>query len=110
MPFIETWLQIAKLINWIGAVEWDILKHDGDRFVVWFQRSILHTTVWGAAAEVVAVPWAVAGDVVVCTLATPWAVPRTIASAIVSDDDEVTITFSGDPDDDHVVNMIVSRP
>lgn len=109
MLFIETWLQIARLINGAEAVEWDVLKHDGDRFVSSLQRAVLHTTAGWAAAEDVAIAGVLPTDVVVATLHTAGSTPRTIAKAVAGTD-EVTITFSGDPSTDHIVNIIVTRP
>ena len=71
---------------------------------------MLHTTAGGSSTEVVTVAGAAVGDVVVATVNTNGGTPRTIVTAKVTDDDEVTIVFSGDPAADHVVNILVSRP
>lgn len=68
----------------------------------------LFTTVGGAAAEAITVTGAVATDVVIATINTVGAVPRTIASAVAGAN-TVTITFDGDPAADHVVNLLVVR-
>ena len=75
-----------------------------------YQKAMLHTTAGGSATEVVTVAGAAVGDVVVATVNTNGGTPRTIVTAKVTDDDEVTIVFSGDPAADHVVNILVSRP
>ena len=66
------------------------------------------TTVGGGAAEVVAVPGVVATDTVTATVVTPGAVARTL-NAVTPGADTITLTFSGDPDDDHVVRYKVER-
>ena len=67
-----------------------------------------HTTVGGAAAEAITVTGALATDLVHVTLRTPGAAPRTILHAIPSVD-TVTVTFSGDPSTDHLVDYTVLR-
>jgi hypothetical protein len=65
-----------------------------------------HTTVGGGASEDITVTGAVAGDMVVASLITKGATPRTLLTAITGTD-KVTLTFSGDPSTDHVVGYIV---
>lgn len=111
IPFLENWLAISRLINGAASVAGDILKFDGTskRYVPSLQRAVLHTTVGGAAAEDVAISGVLPTDVVVVTLHTAGSTPRTISKAVAGTD-EVTITFSGDPAADHIVNILVSRP
>lgn len=68
----------------------------------------LFTTVGGDATESITVTGAVAGDVVLVTVGTVGATPRTVTSAIATTD-AVTVTMSGDPSTDHVLNYAVIR-
>lgn len=68
-----------------------------------------YTTAGGGAAEAATITGAVAGDMVIATLKTAGATPRTIVTSEITDDDEVTFTFSGDPADDHVVTYAIYR-
>ena len=72
-----------------------------------FSYKELVTTAGGAAAEVIVVTGATVGDIVTATINAVGATPRIIVSAIVSDADEVTVTFAADPSTDHVINLIV---
>jgi hypothetical protein len=67
-----------------------------------------HTTVGGSATEAITVTGVLATDLVLATLHTAGATPRTIVTAVASAD-TVTITFSGDPSTDHVVTYTVLR-
>lgn len=67
-----------------------------------------HTTIGGAAAEVITVTGALATDLVYTQLHTVGAAPRTILTAI-SGTDTVTVTFSADPSTDHVLAYQVMR-
>ena len=69
----------------------------------------IHMTTGGAAAEDISVPGVVNTDAVIVTLHTAGAVPRTISS-VVSAADKITVTFSGDPSNDHKVNYLVLAP
>lgn len=110
-PFITNWLSLSRLINGKDSVNKDILKYDSTAksYVNSLQRAVLHTTVGGAASEDVAISGVLPTDVVVVTLHTAGSTPRTISKAVAGTD-EVTITFSGDPAADHIVNILVSRP
>jgi len=67
-----------------------------------------HTTVGGGAAEVIAVAGVLATDKVIVGLEEVGTVPRTVLTAAPSAG-EITVTFSGDPDNDHVVTYMVLR-
>lgn len=67
-----------------------------------------HTTAGGAAAEAITVTGVLATDLVFAQLHTEGTTPRTILTAVASAD-TVTITFSGDPSNDHVVTYQVLR-
>lgn len=110
-PFIQNWLSLSRLINGAASVSKDILKYNATdkRYEPSLQRAVLHTTVGGAAAEDVAIVGVLPTDVVVVTLHTAGSTPRTISKAEAGTD-EVTITFSGDPAADHIVNIFVTRP
>lgn len=69
----------------------------------------LKTTVGTAAIEDVAISGVVATDVCLVLLHTAGSTPRSIVSAVCATG-KVTITFSGDPSTDHVVNILVIRP
>ena len=68
----------------------------------------LVTTAGGAAAEEITLPNVRATDIVSVILHTAGAVPRTISNAVAGAG-KVTVTFSGDPSTDHVINLIVLR-
>lgn len=67
-----------------------------------------HTTAGGAAAEAITVSGVLATDLVLVTLHTAGATPRTIVTVVASAD-TVTVTFSADPSTDHVVTYEVLR-
>jgi hypothetical protein len=66
------------------------------------------TTEGGAAAEAITIPGVLATDLVFIQLAVAGAVPRTVLSAVPTAD-TITVTFSGDPDDDHELFYQVLR-
>lgn len=66
------------------------------------------TTVGGAAAEAITVTGVAATDIVLVTLQTEGAVARSIVKAVPSTD-TITVTFSGDPANDHIVAYQVLR-
>jgi hypothetical protein len=68
----------------------------------------LFTTVGGDATESITVTGAAAGDVVLVTVNTVGATPRTVTSAIAATN-AITVTLSGDPSTDHVLNYVVIR-
>lgn len=72
-------------------------------------KVLLHHTVGGAAAEDVTLTGVVATDIVSAVLASVGSTPVTIVTAKAATG-KVTITFSGNPADDHTVNLIVMRP
>lgn len=69
----------------------------------------LHTTVGGAAAEDVSISGVLATDVVLAVVADDGTNDTTIVSAAAGAD-KVTITYSADPGDDAVTNIVVIRP
>lgn len=118
MLILQFWQQISRLINGSGAADEQVLAYNATtkRFepvaissLIGQTLFVLHETVGGAAAEVVTLSGVEVGDVVCATLAEVGNTPRTIVTALVTDDDEVTVTFSGDPAADHVVNIIVHK-
>lgn len=68
----------------------------------------LFTTVGGDATESITVSGAAVGDVVHVTVNTVGATPRTVTTAIAASN-AITVTMSGDPSTDHVLNYIVYR-
>ena len=66
------------------------------------------TTVGGDATESITVTGAASGDIAIVTLKTAGAVPRTITTASVGTN-AITVTMSGDPSTDHVLQYIVVR-
>lgn len=69
----------------------------------------LKTTAGGAAAEAITISGAAVGDTVHADVNTNGATPRTIVTGKVTATDTVTVTFSGDPSTDHVINLSVIR-
>lgn len=67
-----------------------------------------HTTTGGAAAEDVTLAGVLATDVVMATLDTEGATPKTLVSAKAAAG-KITVTFSGDPSTDHVVQYAILR-
>jgi hypothetical protein len=68
----------------------------------------LFTTVGGDATESITATGATASDVVVVTVNTVGATPRTVTSAVGATD-AITVVLSGDPSTDHVLNYLVLR-
>lgn len=68
----------------------------------------IHTTVGGAATEVITAAGVLATDAVNVTLHTAGAVPRTVTSAATGGGN-ISVVFSGDPAADHKVNITVVR-
>lgn len=66
------------------------------------------TTAGGAAAEVVSVSGAASTDLVLINIKTVGATPRTIVSASAGTNN-ITVTFSGNPSTDHVIQYFVFR-
>lgn len=67
-----------------------------------------HTTAGGAAAEVIALPGALATDLAFVQLVDEGGNNRTVLKAVMGAD-TLTVTFSGDPGNDAVVNYQVLR-
>lgn len=67
------------------------------------------TTAGGAAAEVVTVANVASTDIVYVGIKAVGATPRTIVSAAAGTG-SITVTFSGDPSNDHVLYYIVVPP
>lgn len=65
-----------------------------------------YTTVGGSAAEAITISGLVGTEVCLVTLRTPGSTPRTIASYALTTD-TLTVTFSGDPADDHVIDYVI---
>lgn len=68
----------------------------------------LFTTVGGDATETITATGALATDTVVVTINTKGAVARTMVAAVGATD-SITVTLSGDPSTDHVLNYLVFR-
>jgi hypothetical protein len=66
------------------------------------------TTAGGDASESIAVTGAVATDVVVVTVKTAGATPRSVVAAAAGTD-AIAVTMSGDPSTDHVLQYVVYR-
>lgn len=66
------------------------------------------TTAGGDATETITATGAVATDVAIVTLHTAGATPRTVDSAVAATD-AITVTLSGDPSTDHVLNYVLVR-
>lgn len=97
---------LVKVIVTGTTLTTDVITQSGSAAQIIFAG--IHTTAGGAAAEDITLTGALATDVVVVTLHTAGATPRTIASAVTATD-KATVTFSGDPSTDHLVNYIVTR-
>lgn len=67
-----------------------------------------HTTVGGAAAEAITVTGVAATDLAVATMVSPGSSPQTIVSTAATTN-TVTVTFSANPSNDHVINYVVYR-
>lgn len=67
-----------------------------------------HTTVGGAAAEAISVAGVLATDLVFVQLKAQGAAPQTVLIAVPTAD-TVTVTFSADPSNDHIVYYQVVR-
>lgn len=68
----------------------------------------LFTTVGGDATESITVSGALATDVAIVTVNTVGATPRTIVAAVGATN-AITVTLSGDPSTDHVLNYLLLR-
>lgn len=68
----------------------------------------VHTSAGGDATESITVTGAASGDIAIVTLKTAGATPRTITTAVATTD-AITVTMSGDPSTDHVLQYIVVR-
>lgn len=68
-----------------------------------------HTTVGGSAAEAIAIDGLLATDLAFIQMHTQGVAPVTVLAASC-DVDEIDVTFSADPDTDHVVAYQVIRP
>ncbi len=67
-----------------------------------------HTTAGGDANETITVAGALATDIVLVTLHTVGATPRTITTASASAG-QIDVVMSGDPSTDHVLSYVVLR-
>jgi len=63
------------------------------------------TSVGGDVNEAISVPGLEAGDIVVVTIDTVGATPRTIVSAVAAAD-VINVVLSGDPSNDHVLGYV----
>lgn len=68
----------------------------------------LFTTAGGDATESITVSGALSTDTVIVTINTVGATPRTVTSAVGATD-AITVTLSGDPSTDHVLNYVILR-
>lgn len=66
------------------------------------------TTVGGDATESITVTGADSGDIAIVTVKTKGSTPRTVDAASVGAN-AITVTLSGDPSTDHVLQYIVVR-
>lgn len=66
------------------------------------------TSVGGAAAEDFTVTGALASDIAIVVLKVKGAAPQTILTAVAATD-KITVTFSGDPSNDHVISYMILR-
>lgn len=68
----------------------------------------IFTTAGGDATESIPVTGVVAGDIAIVTVKTAGATPRSIVAAAATTG-AITVTLSGDPSTDHVLQYIVLR-
>jgi hypothetical protein len=68
------------------------------------------TSVGGAALEVIFLAGAKIGDIVFAVIDTEGAVPVSIVSAKATAENEVSVEFSADPSNDHVIGLVVYKP
>jgi hypothetical protein len=66
------------------------------------------TTVGGDATESITVTGALSTDTAIVTINTVGSTPRTVTSAVGATD-AITVTLSGDPSTDHVLNYVLLR-
>lgn len=66
------------------------------------------TTVGGDATESITVSGALSTDTAIVTVNTVGATPRTVTAAVGATD-AITVTMSGDPSTDHVLNYVLLR-
>lgn len=66
------------------------------------------TTLGGDAAEAITVAGLLSSDVVLVTLRTAGAVPRTVLAAVAAAG-QINVTLSGDPSTDHVLSYVALR-
>jgi len=100
------------------GIEGIMLYNEGDETSALFNAvtpvfaSAEFTTAGGAAAEVIDLGEAgVSPDnirIMAC-LKTAGVTPRVLLSAAITDENEITLTFDGDPSDDHVVTAFFAR-
>lgn len=67
-----------------------------------------HTTIGGAAAEVISVAGVLATDIVVASLLQE-GVGTKVIKTVTPGVDTVTVTFDADPSNDHIVSYVVMR-
>ena len=67
------------------------------------------TTVGGAATETFTVTGALTSDIAVVTVSTAGASPVTVAACKVSAANTLSVTFSANPADDHVISYVLFR-
>lgn len=68
-----------------------------------------HTTAGGDANETISISGLLATDIVIVTLHTAGATPRTITTAQAAAD-QINVVMSGDPSTDHVLSYMALRP
>ena len=69
----------------------------------------LFKTAGGDATETITVTGASVGDSALVTVNTVGSTPRTVTTAKVTAADTLTVTLSGDPSTDHVLNYVVFK-
>ena len=68
----------------------------------------LFTTAGGDGTESITVSGALATDTAIVTVNTVGATPRTVTAAVAASN-AITVTLSGDPSTDHVLNYVLLR-
>lgn len=80
----------------------------GDLLGVNVAAAGVHTTAGGDASETIAVTGAASGDIAIVTVKTVGGTPRTVTTAVATTN-AITVTLSGDPSTDHVLQYALIR-
>ena len=106
----SSWIGVALRFVASGYAEVEI---DAGWFPSGYNNNViasgLFTTLGGDATETITATGAVATDVAIVTVNTKGNTPRTVTTAICTTS-AITVTLSGDPSTDHVLNYVVIRP